>query len=140
MPKRARAGRVVGFNIEETEGVNRLSTIAGRNFAARFEAFLRRIQQRADADNKVRVRELDHFRRRIRERAQPRNDQTVPLSILTVTTAGDFSTFSPELIDAKSEFLGDFILGNVRDGIRSALDSAKFRHRSEERRVGKEDE
>jgi uncharacterized protein len=128
MPKRARAGRVVGFNIEETEGVNRLSTIAGRDFAARFEAFLRRIQQRADADNKVRVRELDHFRRRIRERAQPRNDQTVPLSILTVTTAGDFSTFSPELIDAKSEFLGDFILGNVRDGIRSALDSAKFRH------------
>jgi uncharacterized protein len=119
--------RVVGFNIEETEGVNRLSSIAGSAFSARFETFLRRIQERADADNKVRVRELDHFRRRVRECAAPRNDQTTPLAILTVTTAGDFSTFSPELIDVKSERLTDFILGNVRDGVRAALESAKFR-------------
>ena len=118
--------RVVGFNIEETEGVNQLSSIAGGAFATRFETFLRRIQERADADNKVRVRELDQFRRRIRERTEPRNDQTIPLAILTVTTEGDFSTFSPELIDVKSERLSDFILGNVRDGIRAALDSAKF--------------
>jgi uncharacterized protein len=43
-----------------------------------------------------------------------------------VTTEGEFSTFSPELIDVKSERLTDFILGNVRDGIRAAIDSAKF--------------
>ena len=119
--------RVVGFNIEETEGVNRVSSAAGRDFTARFESFLRRIQQRADADNKVRIRELDQFRRRIRERRDPRSDQTIPLSILTVTTAGDFSTYSPELIDVQSERLGDFIIGNVRDGIRAALSSEKFR-------------
>lgn len=120
--------RVVGFNIEETEGVNQLSSIAGSAFAARFETFLRRIQERADADNKVRVRELDQFRRRIRERTEPRNDQTIPLAILTVTTEGAFSTFSPELIDVKCERLSDFILGNVRDGIarRSTAQSSVF--------------
>ena len=128
--------RVVGFNIEETEGVNHLSSIAGSAFTARFETFLRRIQERADADNRVRVRELDQFRRRVREPTLPRNDQTIPLSILTVTTEGDFSTFSPELIDVKSERLSDFILGNVRDGIRAALDSSKFRGLHEEIAAG----
>jgi uncharacterized protein len=128
--------RVVGFNIEETEGVNLLSSIARPDFAARFAAFLSRIQERADADNKVRVRELDHFRRRVRERAEPRNDQTIPFSILTVTTSGDFSTFSPELIDVKSERLTDFILGNVRGGIRAALETAKFRTLHEEIAAG----
>jgi uncharacterized protein len=128
--------RVVGFNIEETEGVNLLSSIARPDFAARFAAFLSRIQERADADNKVRVRELDHFRRRVRERAEPRNDQTIPFSILTVTTSGNFSTFSPELIDVKSERLTDFILGNVRGGIRAALETAKFRTLHEEIAAG----
>jgi uncharacterized protein len=120
--------RVVGFNIEEQEGVNGHSSIARTDFPARFEAFLRRIDQRANADNKVRIREFDYFTRRIRERGQPHNDQVIPLSILTVTTSGDFSTFSPELIDAKSERFGDFILGNVRNGIRAALDNEKFRY------------
>jgi uncharacterized protein len=118
--------RVVGFNIEETEGVNRLSTSAGQALTAKFAAFLQRIQERSDADSRVLIRELDLFRRRIRERTQARNDQTVPLSILTVTAEGDFTIFSPELIDAKSERLGDFILGNVRGVIRSALATAKF--------------
>jgi uncharacterized protein len=82
------------------------------------------------------VRELDHFRRRVRERAEPRNDQAIPLSILTVTTSGDFSTFSPELIDVKSERLTDFILGNVRGGIRAALETVKFRALHEEIAAG----
>jgi uncharacterized protein len=118
--------KVVGFNIEETEGVNRSNSFAGTDLAARFQAFLRRIQERADRDNLVRIRELDQFRRRIREPRDTPNDQTIALSILTVTTEGDFGTFSPELIDVRSARLGDFILGNVRNGIRAALSTKKF--------------
>jgi uncharacterized protein len=119
---------VVGFNIEELEGVHGDSTVRVEGFAARYDRFLRRFHELARRDGLLRVREFEYFQNRIlHERAQS-NDQVVPLAILTVDASGNFSTFSPELLGFKLERHGDFVLGNVhRAAIREALETARFR-------------
>jgi uncharacterized protein len=50
------------------------------------------------------------------------------MRILSVDHAGNFSTWSPELLGQKSPEHGDFLLGNVRDDDPDALEgSPKFR-------------
>jgi uncharacterized protein len=41
------------------------------------------------------------------------NQENAPLAIVTIDCAGNLSAFSPELLGAKSERYGDFLLGNV---------------------------
>ena len=50
-----------------------------------------------------------------------------PFWLLTVDSDGNFSTFSPQLLTAKSGDDGDFILGNLcRDSLESVARSGKF--------------
>ena len=119
---------VIGFNIEELEGAHTESSCGRPGFADRYEAFMARFYERVSRDGVLSVREFEYFENRIMRPRARNNDQVQPLAILSVDAAGNFSTFSPELLDAKCERHGDFVLGNVaQSGFLSALETPKFR-------------
>jgi uncharacterized protein len=118
---------VLGFNIEEREGANAHSTTQAPHFAERYQRFLQRFHELVQRDRRIAVREFEYFENRIRHERSRSNDQVQPLAILSVAANGDFSTFSPELLDARTALHGDFVLGNVHQGgIRAALLTSKF--------------
>ena len=120
----------IGFNIEELEGANSSSSVAGGNISnvRRFFECMAECQERCQ--NKITIREFENARAAIQGNHIPdssltelRNDQTLPLAIVTVAWDGSMTAFSPELIDAKSKDYGDFILGNIlRDPISDIFD------------------
>jgi uncharacterized protein len=125
----------VGFSVDELEGENRASTLAGEE--ERFDAFLRRIMALACEDReRIRVREFERADRLIRHglatyRAYgidyPQNAQVMPLAITSVDCEGNFSMFSPELLGQRSEEYDNFVLGNVmRDSFADVLESPAF--------------
>jgi uncharacterized protein len=124
----------VGFNIEELEGANTRSSVANANLAKirQFFEIIAKCQERCQ--NKVWIREFHNALGAIRGDHFPdypllemRNDQTLPLAIVTVAWDGSLTTFSPELIDAQSVDYGDFVLGNIlRDNLSDILSSPKF--------------
>jgi uncharacterized protein len=119
--------RVVGFNIEEIEGAHPQSSIQCASFAERYRRFLERFYFLVRRDGVLTVREFAYFRNRILRERDVTNDQVVPLAILSIDARGNFSTFSPELLDAASARHGDFVFGNVhQSGFLAALTTAKF--------------
>jgi uncharacterized protein len=131
----------VAFNIEEIEGANTASSLNAAGVEEEFREFLRTflrlVQQRKTISL---VRELDSaFASILFSSREPLvNTQVRPFSTVTVDWAGNFSTFSPELLGMKHERYGDFRLGNFRtDDIASVKTSEKFRliHREIEQGV-----
>jgi uncharacterized protein len=116
--------REVGFNIDEREGERRHSTLGPRHEPA-FQRFLQRMLERSRAaGDRLRIREIDEARRVILHgldvvhvdgKRYPHNAQVLPLEILSVDHAGNFSTFSPELLGQRSSEYADFVFGNVLD-------------------------
>ena len=125
----------VGINIEEQEGVHHSSTLQGND--EQYEAFLSRLYFRASQEPGMpAIRELEQARRIITDgipvvsidgRAMPYNDQVMPFAITTVDHDGNFSCFSPELIDQIHPEYGRFVFGNVlRDRMIAALGNDHF--------------
>lgn len=124
----------VGFNIEELEGANSSSSVAGSNVSnvRRFFEVMAEGEERSQG--KITIREFDNARGAIKgnhgqgvSSSELRNEQTQPMAILTVAWDGSMTAFSPELIDARSNDYGDFILGNIlRDPITDIFKSPKF--------------
>jgi uncharacterized protein len=125
----------VGFNIEELEGANKSSSVAGENVSnvRRFFEVMAEGEERSRG--KLTIREFENARGAIKgshtqdcPSADLRNEQTLPYAILTVAWDGAMTAFSPELIDASSKDYGDFILGNIlRDPIADIFASPKFK-------------
>jgi uncharacterized protein len=125
----------VGFNIEELEGANKSSSVAGDKVSnvRRFFEVMAEGEERSQG--KLTIREFENARGAIKgshvqECPSPdlRNEQTLPYAILTVAWDGAMTAFSPELIDASSKDYGDFILGNIlRDPISDIFNSPKFK-------------
>jgi uncharacterized protein len=125
----------VGFNIEELEGANKSSSVAGENVSnvRRFFEVMAEGEERSQG--KLTIREFENARGAIKgshtqDCPSPdlRNEQTLPYAILTVAWDGAMTAFSPELIDASSKDYGDFILGNIlRDPIAEIFASPKFK-------------
>ncbi len=125
----------VGFNIEELEGANKSSSVAGDKVSnvRRFFEVMAGGEERSQG--KLTIREFENARGAIKgshvqDCPSPdlRNEQTMPYAILTVAWDGSMTAFSPELIDASSKDYGDFILGNIlRDPISDIFDSPKFK-------------
>ncbi len=126
----------VGFNIEEREGVHPTSSIGAaeeRDVPAFLERMLKLSQT---ATRRLRIRELDESTKvilgglgtgTIDGEPHPRNAQILPLQILTVDHAGNFSTFSPELIGQRHAAFGNFVFGNVlRDSLLSIFGHPHF--------------
>jgi uncharacterized protein len=128
----------LGFNVEETEGINQTSTINGQSHT-RVHAFLKNIFALQKASRgKIIIREFESaFRKIVGNPMLPHNtiDKTIPTShlivpygIISVDCDGNFMTFSPELLGQKSEEYGPFILGNVlEDSFKVVSESQKFK-------------
>jgi uncharacterized protein len=132
-----------GFNVEESEGGHGASSLNGPEQEKRVEAFWRRLFEREQTSGGViRIREFERAMAAIlgTDTKAPfadlagRNDQVVPLKILSVAANGNFSTFSPELLGAANAIYGDFVFGNVhrRGAIAASLQSREFRKTASE--------
>lgn len=105
----------VAFNVEEAEGANARSSLAGPAHEARFRAFLRRFFARMQAaPGAIALREWERALAVIRARGiAPEGQETEPLRIVSVDVAGNVSTFSPEFLGLRHPRYGDFCFGNV---------------------------
>ena len=119
----------VGFNMEETEGINSSSSLDRLGTKERYRAFIQRFWKlAAQTDGEFKLRDFevicsliyDNFR-------QEKTDMNHPFAILNFDYLGNFSTFDPELLSIKTERYGDFILGNVlHDSLESVCHTDKF--------------
>lgn len=135
----------VGLNIEEIEGVNLTSTLAGESVDQKMKYFFHRLHSLQKAcGGKIKIREFDRAYQAIAlsseedtEQAYRRNDQVVPFGIISVDCDGNFSTFSPELLGLKDTTYGDFSFGNTATHDFLAIaESDKFRRVSSEIEAG----
>lgn len=107
----------VGFNMEETEGVNAASTLDGAAAGDRYGAFMRRIYElTARTGGAFKLREFEALANMIYyDRRLTQTDMNAPFAIVNVDYQGNFSTFDPELLGVDTARYGRFVLGNVRD-------------------------
>lgn len=104
----------VGYNIDEIEGVHTSTSFVHQEALARYKRFVARIIQLSDSSGgAVRFREVWDNLRQIVTGADPYNLANKPLRILNFDVDGNFSTYCPELVAAKSDRYGDFIMGNI---------------------------
>lgn len=102
--------RRVGLLIEEIEGENKSSDILSVPDDKLREAWRDII--RLSAHHQISVREVETMIPRLL--GEPfDNSQTRPGTIITVAVNGDFSTYSPELLEQHTETYGSFVIGNV---------------------------
>lgn len=105
----------IGLNPEESEGAHRSDLFDHERFQAEYTRFLARMwafQQRTG----IPVRRFTEIRDAVLTGDLPvRNDQVEPLCLLTVDTAGNVGTYSPELLGWPAADYDDFVLGNVLD-------------------------
>ena len=130
----------VGFNIEEIEGINTLSSLAQDGARAEFARFLGRFLDCAERSGRLQVRETDSILNWLRSPkfGQVRgNEQNTPFEIVTVTHHGDIATFSPELVGLADARFGDFTFGNVAStSLDEILRSKRFQSLYEEIGIG----
>jgi len=94
--------REVGFNVEEIEGVNKKSSLSGRNVETKFRRFIKRFFELVWAGPKrLKVRELESAIAHILSDEPVRDEQNLPFAIVSVGYDGMISTFSPELLGAR---------------------------------------
>jgi len=126
--------RSVGFNVEEIEGANPVSTLQASGIATRFRSFMARFWELCEESPlKLRVREFEAAEGAILGRSPPPNPLVTPLSIFSVACDGSLSTFCPELLDSVPGDWGRFRFGNVlSSGVRGMLDNPIFRRATRE--------
>jgi uncharacterized protein len=110
----------VGFNIEETEGAHRRSSLSkGRPPLGLYRRFMERIWERWSAEpERLQIRELDRVLRVLLERGRdatwhPDPDETIGFRNVTIDKDGNVTTFSPEFGGGVGQGTMDFVLGNV---------------------------
>src|SRR5262249_4338144 len=121
----------VAFNVEEIEGPHTTSSLSGGDAPARFRRFLMRFIALANrACPPLLVREFNlSVSAILGERFGPgsRTQENGPWSIVNVDWAGNFSTYSPELLGLSSPRHGSFALGHVaRDTVESVSATERF--------------
>jgi uncharacterized protein len=133
----------VAFNVEEIEGPHTTSSLTGDGMRERFRRFFSRFMDLAlDADPPLAVREFDTSACALQgPRYGPgsRTQENKPWAIVNVDWAGNFSTYSPELLGISSPRHGSFALGHVaRDSLESVLALERFQQLEQEIRQGVE--
>jgi uncharacterized protein len=121
--------RSLAFNLEDVEGVHRVSSLTSQDSFRQVESFFRRLLQlRNQEDPGVYIRELDYFFNGLPDwHTEFRTMENLPLCIIAIDWQGNISTFSPELLGMKHPRYGDFVIGNVAtDTLNSILTSPKF--------------
>jgi uncharacterized protein len=129
----------VGFNIEEIEGANTASSLAGGN-EAKYREFIRRFFALVwQAPGVLKVREFESALGYLLSDEPVRDEQNEPFAIVSVSHDGAMSTFSPELLGAHHPRFGDFSFGHVAaHGLADVAVGAPFLTVSREIRRGVE--
>lgn len=120
----------VGFNMEETEGVHKNSTLDEPEIEERYRSFIKRFWDLSIQSNgRFKLREFETLCTLAYTGCRLENtDMNRPFVIVNFDHQGNFSTFDPELLSVKTQLYGDFVLGNVlRDTLTSVCYSDKFR-------------
>ena len=132
----------VGFNMEETEGVNTASTLdAASATEDRYRAFMQRMYELTESSGGAfKLREFESLANMIYfDHRLSKTDMNAPFAILNVDYQGNFSTFDPELLGVQTERYGRFVLGNVRDdALASVCSSEAFLRMYDDMRAGVE--
>lgn len=123
----------VGFNMDEEEGINTKSSISDSS-KNKLKLFWARIfELQTNLKNHLSIREIYEFNSTLFnadlniKSFLNRGQMLHPLSILTIDTEGNFSTFSPELLGMKDEKYKNFHFGNViRNSISSISSNSEF--------------
>jgi uncharacterized protein len=128
---RAEGIKNVCFNVEEIEGVNKGSSLAGRERENEYENFIRQFwNHNIQSKALYYVREFkDMFGKIIRplEYVQIDNTLTQPFDHLNVDYEGNYSTFSPEFLGQANDYYGNFIIGNFwKNTLNESLESENF--------------
>jgi uncharacterized protein len=109
--------REVGFNIEERDGINQVSTLNSEADVVVFARFMARILDRYREDpDRLRVREIDRVVEALLDPAFDTyrgNAQNQTFGMLSVAWDGGIATFSPELLGTAHPAYGTFAFGNV---------------------------
>jgi len=136
----------VGFNIEESEGINKSDTLSSSEIRRKFRYFMERIYKR-EKDGHVIIREFYKLRQYFTHSLRKASDQRIgtceidtrtysvskPLNIITVSSDGDASTFSPELLGMFSPKYPTLKLGNlVSESIDTIAQSKLFKQISDD--------
>jgi uncharacterized protein len=105
----------VGFNIEEIEGLHRSSSLANPGVERKFRSFVKRFFDLAwEAHELIKVRELESTLGTLLLNEPVENQQNLSFAIVSISSDGGISTFSPELLGAQHpRFDNKFIFGNV---------------------------
>jgi uncharacterized protein len=103
----------VGFNVEEIEGANTASSLAGRG-ETKFRNFIRRFFERVwQAPGILKVREFESALAYLLSDEPVSDEQNLPFAIVSVSHDGAISTFSPELLGVHHPRFGGFAFGHV---------------------------
>jgi uncharacterized protein len=112
----------VCFNVEESEGDHVSGSFAEIGVEAAYYRFLSEFWRLSTAapGRLTFIREIEHaLRQVIRPKDALFGNQLVePFAVISMDSAGNISTFSPELLGLKNPDYGDFLLGNInRDAL-----------------------
>jgi len=119
----------VGFNMEETEGIHRNSSLNQTAVEAPYRAFIQRFWELvAQTQGKFKLREFEEICSIIYQGDRmTTTEMNRPFAIVNIDHQGNFSTFDPELLSIKTETYGDFVLGNIlQDTFESSCYTDKF--------------
>ena len=107
----------VGFNVEESEGSHVSPSLAAAGIEDTYETFIREFWLLASAspDTPIAIREINTALEMLLTPRGPEvtNPLTQPFAVISMDSAGNVSTFSPELLGLKNAVYGDFLVGNV---------------------------
>jgi uncharacterized protein len=120
----------VGFNMEETEGIHKYSSLDKQGIKERYQAFIQRFWDlTSQYQGEFKVREFEIICGFIYTEERINNtEMNHPFAIVSIDHQGNFATFDPELLSVKTERYGDFILGNIlQDSLESVCHSEKFK-------------
>lgn len=127
--------KYVGFNIDEFGATPYISSYVNGDWdvvVQRYRYFMKRLLELVDmGEGRLVVREFTKIAASLLRDANGQkrifNGVRTPLNILNFDVDGNFSTFSPELLNAKSEEYGDFLMGNIYEHeIQDILGLPKF--------------
>ncbi|MGA9377227.1 MAG: cyclophane-forming radical SAM/SPASM peptide maturase GrrM/OscB [Phormidium sp.] len=119
----------VGFNMEETEGNNQVSSLDRAGIENRYRAFMQRFWELVTQSNgEFKLREFETICSLIYADSRLQNtDMNKPFVIVNIDSKGNFATFDPELLSVQTDRYGKFILGNIlEDTFESVCSSEKF--------------
>jgi uncharacterized protein len=116
----------IAFNVEEIEGINRVSSLQQGNSQDKYFAFFRRLLELREQQIPPRtfIRELDYMIDVIKNGSGPvRGTENIPFCILNFGWDGAISTFSPELLSMTDLTYRNFVFGQA--GVDSFSDVEK---------------